>query len=420
MSSRPIPRPVGIESARLREFARACSIGGRARSERAWADLRRGGLPLVEPDPSAPERCLASFVWKPTRKVEAPSIYSPVVDLLHGEGPLRPLGSTGVWYRTLSLPRKVRAHYAFSPRAVPGMDADGPTWGRYFRGLVPDPWNPARIRIPFEVSVASLPDAPPQPWHPKRKGRTGGVFRQRLRSRILGDSRTVSVHLPARWEPDGVAHNLFIVFDGEAYTRVVPAPVIVENLVESGRISPTVLVLVGNATGARERELTYNSKFVDFLTEELLPWLRRSHHVATDGPHTLLAGSSLGGLTAAYAAFRNPDLFGNVLAQSGAFQALQRDRPERGPSVPTLMEQFAGAPLLPLRFYLDAGTFEGMPFPGMLMSPLAGVRYFRDVLIAKGYPVTYSEFEGGHDYACWAVTFADGVLALFQRPDRST
>jgi enterochelin esterase-like enzyme len=416
----PPTGPTKIESARLRAFARKCARARPTVVDREWALLSEGGLPLVELVLDAPKSSLVTFVWRPKRRVGSPSLFSPVVDLLHGDPSLKPVGRTGVWYRSLLLPRRTRAHYAFSPHPFPGMDADGSAWGRYFSGLTPDPQNPTQLKIPMAVSVVSLPDAPSQPWSTKRGPMKWKAILHRLSSRDLGLSHPIWVYLPPGWKGSGKGHDLIIVFDGEAYRSAVPAPIIIENLVESGRIAPTVLVLIGNARGARERELTYNPKFIRFLTHELLPWLRRTHHIAVDRTRTLLAGSSLGGLTAAYAALRNPELFGNVLAQSGAFQALQWDRPRPDLSVDaSLMEEFARAPLQPIRFYLDIGTFEGIPFPGMQMSPLASVRYFRDVLRAKGYPVTYAEFEGGHDYACWNGTFADGVLAIFGTSPRA-
>lgn len=39
-------------------------------------------------------------------------------------------------------------------------------------------------------------------------------------------------------------------------------------------------------------------------------------------------------------------------------------------------------------------------------------RILRDVLLSKGYPVSYEEFKGGHDYLCWGETLARGLISL--------
>jgi hypothetical protein len=41
-------------------------------------------------------------------------------------------------------------------------------------------------------------------------------------------------------------------------------------------------------------------------------------------------------------------------------------------------------------------------------------RNFRDILKLKEYPVTYSEYDGGHDYLCWRGSVADGLIALLR------
>jgi enterochelin esterase family protein len=63
---------------------------------------------------------------------------------------------------------------------------------------------------------------------------------------------------------------------------------------------------------------------------------------------------------------------------------------------------------LPLRFFLEVGILEqGIPINMVLEN-----RRLHDVLVAKGYPVTYSEYNGGHDLLCWRGSLADGLIAL--------
>ncbi len=69
----------------------------------------------------------------------------------------------------------------------------------------------------------------------------------------------------------------------------------------------------------RNRELPCNPSFVDFLVQELPPWVRERYHVTTDPAKTIVAGQSYGGLAAAYAGFCHSDVFGNALSQSGSF-----------------------------------------------------------------------------------------------------
>ena len=61
---------------------------------------------------------------------------------------------------------------------------------------------------------------------------------------------------------------------------------------------------------------------------------------------------------------------------------------------------------MPIDFYLDVGRYESEDL--MRKSN----RRLRTVLESKGYSITYQEFAGGHDYACWRGTMADGIIAL--------
>jgi enterochelin esterase family protein len=61
-----------------------------------------------------------------------------------------------------------------------------------------------------------------------------------------------------------------------------------------------------------------------------------------------------------------------------------------------------------LDFYIEVGRYETT----LLFSPLLETRRLRDVLEAKGYAVTYSEFVGGHNEVCWRGSFADAIMGL--------
>ncbi len=41
----------------------------------------------------------------------------------------------------------------------------------------------------------------------------------------------------------------------------------------------------------------------------------------------------------------------------------------------------------------------------------------RDVLTAKGYPLVYQEYSGGHDEVVWRGLIADGLLVLIPSPE---
>jgi enterochelin esterase family protein len=128
--------------------------------------------------------------------------------------------------------------------------------------------------------------------------------------------------------------------------------------------------------------------------------------VTTDPERTTVGGASFGGLAAAYVAFKHPELFGNVLSQSGSFWW----RPEADPEYEWVTRQFVGSPKLPLRFYLQVGLLENLSTarPDSPTNLIAN-RHFRDVLESKGYSVEFQEVNGGHDFFPWKASLPDGL-----------
>jgi hypothetical protein len=156
------------------------------------------------------------------------------------------------------------------------------------------------------------------------------------------------------------------------------------------------------------------------LAQEIVPWTRVHYH-ATDRPEqTIIGGTSLGGLQAAFVGLKHAEVFGNVLSQSGAFAW----KPDGEQEWEWLNRQFAASPRLPLRFSFEAGLLEGTWWWRALVSAspnappvidptlLAANRNLRDTLQSKGYSVHYTEFNGNHTLFNWRGMLANNLIAL--------
>ncbi len=120
---------------------------------------------------------------------------------------------------------------------------------------------------------------------------------------------------------------------------------------------------------------------------------------------------------ASYSAMRHPEVIGNVLSQSGSYwfyeswtmTALENIFGDSG----WLTGQFASLPKLPLRFFIEVGKLE----QGLAINMVLENRRLRDTLLAKGYSVVYSEYNGGHDVLYWRNSVADGLMALIGKTE---
>jgi enterochelin esterase family protein len=136
---------------------------------------------------------------------------------------------------------------------------------------------------------------------------------------------------------------------------------------------------------------------------------RKRWRATSDPARTVVCGSSAGGLAATFAAFQRPDVFGNVLSQSGAFwPGATRDDPNQE----WLTKTIAASPRKSVRFVLQVGMLEIFHTPGFGPSILQTNRRLREVLIGEGYDVQYSEVAGAHEPANWRGGLADGLIQL--------
>lgn len=401
-----VPPPEVIDSPRIRALQQALAAGGS--TEAFWAEVQQRGTPLVEADaePAKDGTVRVTFVWRGAQRnawlFGAPS---------GNHEQLTRLGTSDVWYRSYRVPAGTRLGYKLAPD-VPELNAAPMVRRRAILATAQrDPFNarsfPDRpIDIYAGESVFELADAPPQTWVAERPGvPKGTVEPHRITSQALGNTRDVALYRPVGWQPGASGNALLVVFDGDTYQKEVPTPTILDNLIAAGELPPMAAILISNPSRqARGDELPPNPAFARFLATELMPWAR-SQGVAAAPARTVVAGASYGGLAAAYLGLQHPEWFGNVYSQSGSFWW---STPGQEPS--SLTRDYVQAPVKPVRFYLEAGLFEGNR-TGQI-GILESTRHLRDVLRAKGYSVQHREYAAGHDYLHWRGTLATGLTAL--------
>jgi len=313
-------------------------------------------------------------------------------------------GPDGDWSLTLSLPSTLRSSYQLCPVREQDLADElrrnavsDQGWQRIMALGEPDPERPSTLKNgtvygnpDHEPSIVELSAAPPQPWCAPRPG----VPRHPMTRYELDRGSVVHLH-----QPDPTASTVAIVFDAQFWLRADLATTL-DNLAADGAVPPLTTVAVESIRGASRHEgLTHPALFEPFLVDDLLPWLR-ARDMATD--RIVLVGQSLGGLTVAWAARQNPELFGRVVSSSMA--AWWPGDDHGGLSGAQVVDAYQRGETAMVRFFLEAGSRE--------RELLASVQAYRDVLDEKGYEVTYREYEGGHDLACWRGGVADGLVAL--------
>lgn len=364
--------------------------------EEFWAGAAHHGTPLIEALDGDPDHHVVTFLWRGHRATRQVLLLAEGItdhaDLAASR--LRPLPGTDIWHLSYRLRADHRGSYRMAAVISPGEPpASAELLQQQLLSLsahaAPDPLNqhPMPGRWPDrDLSVLELPRAPARTWAERRSGTPRGkAERHRLPAGVLGAERDVWAYLP----PGDQSCELpvLVLNDGDMWFGRLAFQDTLDALIADGAVPP-LAVLAPDAVdrATRSRDLAAHDSHVSFLADELLPWAAGRLPLTADPARTLVAGQGLGGLTSLYAVFLRPERFGNVLAQSSP------------------VVRFRGGPSRPVAVRLDVGLREH-----------AILDHHRDLyenLSSRGCPVTLTEYNGGHDWACWRVCLTEGLVGL--------
>src|SRR5215510_1387829 len=414
-----VDRPLSPRLAALRDRIKS---GDRKALDRFWKEIEERGAPIVEQVSGNDREMLVTILWRATEETRNVFVFR-VGDV---NRPMVRLLDTDLWYKTLQLQKGARFVYQIATNLPDPKEWVSPT--RFADAMRNDPLNPLLFVErtsefnPYEVitfSALELPSAEPQVWNVTQpKVPTGRVQRDKFISKLLGNERPIWIYTPHGYSADQKPYGLLVLSDGGVYVNGAHVATTLDNLIAARVIPPLVGVMVDNPD--RFSELSCNSKYADFLAQEIVPWSRANYHATARPEQTIIGGASLGGLQAAFVGLKHPEVFGNVLSQSGSFQW----KPDGEKESEWLSRQFAASPRLPLRFSIEAGLLEGnwwwrslvpqSPNGPTAIDPtlLATNQNLRDTLQSKGYWVHYTEFNGNHGMLNWRGTLASHLIAL--------
>lgn len=375
-----------------------------------WTSIEKVGSPLIEKIEGDKENVLVTFIYKEKEAIANVLIYGAVPGYRYLENVMHRLVNTDIWFKTYKVRNDVKFKYKFSLN----YEFDN-VFKKIKKNSIIDKLNPNKLvhikddedaeGVEEIWSLVELENVKAEIWIKDRNiEQKGKVNLYRFNSNSLKSPRRIWIYTPYEYAENNEPYNLLVLTDGFEYINWLSAQTVLDNLIESKKIPPTVGVFIASNSD-RYEELTCNENFSNFISQELMGFIYKNYNVSKEPQKNIIGGVSLGGLMASFIAFKNPNIFGNVLSQSGSYWYEEQ----------WLTKEFEKVDKLPINFYLNAGVLEDHPYDDEPIM-MEVINNMRDVLLSKGYNVKYENFYSGHDYLSWGETLATGLIALIGKP----
>jgi predicted alpha/beta superfamily hydrolase len=269
---------------------------------------------------------------------------------------------------------------------------------------------------------------------PGRATMTGNIIvhKNALKSKLLGNARTLVVCLPGDYDKNKEQRYPTIYFqDGQNLFDEATSYQGIEwrldeaaqRLMTDGRIKPAILVGVYNSeqrtaeftppfAAGSIKEQPKGDSYARMLVEECKPFIDKAYRTARERENTMIGGGSMGALIALYTAKQHNNVFGQVIALSPWLRIGEKgDKP--------LVDELIGdgAWVKNTKLYVDMGTNPGHNYPGGAAQVIPDAQQFVAAIekagVAQGERLIYREIEGGtHNEAAWQATAEQVLLAV--------
>lgn len=376
-------------------------------------NLEFNDFPFITESSKYTDKREVTFIWRSKAVVQGVYVrLNRVTDKKDvKKGLMAHIPSTDIWTLTLELPASYRGSYSFI-EIPPEMPPDEISQlGGRFSPLAghPDPYNKtSEISIRgFGESVLSLDLAPEQAEWDDTSHSCSGVLSASYHF-VAGHNRRVRLYLPG--VPASSPLGLLVLPDAETWFDRIGITRAIDIAIDNGRIAPMAILGIDNINeNDRVNILGGNKELILDLAGNLIPQLYKDYPniVWAGRTNTILAGQSLGGVTALMAALYAPEIFGTVISHSPSmWWSPDRNTPVMFTENDTswVSKQVLSMPPKNVNIRLGVGSLEG--------ATVTHVHQLHQSLLATGLKSELSVYTGGHDYAWWRGAIIDGLTDL--------
>jgi enterochelin esterase-like enzyme len=311
---------------------------------------------------------------------------------LPGRLPMRRVAETTLWYLVLKVPQKSRINYQIEVRRGDHVERFN------------DPLNPKLSHSPFgAISVCfTLGYTTPEWTFPDPEAPPGELTDLFLESRALQRDCPVTIYLPAGFRRTA-SYPLLVVHDGGEFMQYAAAKVVLDNLIHSGVIAPTVTAFLH----PKDRLVEYANSpaHARFLSHELLPRLQMEFPLVRHRSGRTLLGASFGAVAALSAAYAFPRTYGSLVLMSGSFVAAEAGTDHGGgpvfDPVVEFVNRYRDRPRrVAERLFVSCGLYEPLIIPNRSIVP---------IFESTGMRVRYVEARNGHTWENWRDRLHDAL-----------
>ncbi|MFC2133001.1 alpha/beta hydrolase-fold protein [Bacteroidota bacterium] len=301
---------------------------------------------------------------------------------------MRNLAGTSLYYHSMVFEPSARLEYAYIINDL--------HW-------IPDPLNSQQISNSESInSVLTMPEYE-EPWEVDYlsgipHGTTNGL---NVRSDLINREYSVTVYLPYGYcknKPNGYPSIYF--HDGGTYISDAKAVNIIDNLIANNFIHPLIAVFVQPASRNEEYAFMDKYNFGNFFANELVPVIDEKYNTSKAAIDRAVAGVSFGGNISALISYIYPDVFGNCGLQSASMW----------PGEFEIQRMIQEGDKKDIKYFSVWGSYE--------YELTESNRELKDVLIDRGYDLTWAEYPEAHHWEFFRSTIDEMLINFFSAANR--